>query len=274
MAEKKVQIKNAAGDSIFPKTLASLVTTTDGGNLGTVEVGAQVNKIEKISINGKEISIVDKAVNIEASQSEYSVAKAATAESGYAASYYLTKDGTKVGEYINIPKDMVVESGSVKEVTVADSPVAGYKIGDKYIDLVLANADNSHIYVLVSDLIDVYTGGNGISVNGQTIAIDTSVVATQTDLSKKQDALSSDQLAAANSGITATKVAAYEAYATSKQDKLTDSQMNAVNSGVTSVKIATYDGYAATINAKANSSDVYTKTEVDGMNLLTYTELA
>lgn len=48
-----------------------------------------------------------------------------------------------------------------------------------------------------------------------------------------------------------------------KQGSLSTAQLNACNSGITSTKVSTYDGYATTINGKANSSDVYTKTEID-----------
>ena len=139
MADKNVQIKDASGNLLYPKTKAANVVAGNGGNLGTVETGAQVNVIEKI----------------------------------------------------NIPKDMVVQSGSVKTVTTANSPVAGYKVGDKYIDLVLANATNSHIYVLVSDLIDVYTAGTGVTITANQISVNTSVIAsksyTDTELAKKAD---------------------------------------------------------------------------------------
>ena len=103
-------------------------------NLGDVEAGAQVNIIETINVNGEALSIVNKAVDITIdSQSEYTVAKSETAEDGYVSTYILTKDGTQVGEKINIPKDLVVESGSVETCTTADSPVEGYAIGDRYI---------------------------------------------------------------------------------------------------------------------------------------------
>lgn len=77
---------------------------------------------------------------------------------------------------------MVVKSGSVKTVATAVSPVTGYKQGD---NLVLANADNSHIYILVSDLINTYIAGNGITISNNAVAINTSVVATKTDLNSK-----------------------------------------------------------------------------------------
>ncbi|MGN1208775.1 MAG: hypothetical protein ACI4SV_00630 [Duodenibacillus sp.] len=189
MADKNVQIKDASGNLLYPKTKTANVVAGNGGNLGTVEPGAQVNVIEKITVNGVAVAPSSKTVAL--AMPVYSVVKQTTAESGYSATYQLTKDGTGVGEKINIPKDMVVQSGSVKTVTTANSPVAGYKVGDKYIDLVLANATNSHIYVLVSDLIDVYTAGTGVTITSNQISVNTSIIAsksyTDTELAKKAD---------------------------------------------------------------------------------------
>lgn len=65
-----------------------------------------------------------------------------------------------------------------------------------------------------------------------------------TDISGKQDKLTANQLAAVNSGITATKVSTYDGYATNKQDSLNAEQLLAVNSGITAEKVGIYDGYA------------------------------
>lgn len=255
MTDKNVQLQSTTGDNLYPKTKASIVLNNSGANLGTVEAGAQVNKIETIKVNGTPLQIVSKGVEITIpDNAEYSIKKQATAETGFSATYYLTKNGAQTGEKINIPKDMVVQSGSVKTCETADKPVSGYKVGDKYIDLVLANSDNSHIYILVSDLVDVYTAGNGISISNNTVAINTSVVATKTDLAAKQNTLTAEQLAAANSGITTAKV-------------------------------TTYDGYSATIALKADKAttltgygitDAYTKTQVDNKlaGFITYVEIA
>lgn len=180
MTEKNIQIKNAAGDLLFPKTQAALVTTADGGNLGTVEAGAQVNVIEQIKVNGQIVTPQTKIVNITIPSADtYTVEKAATAETGYAATYHLKKNGAVEGAAINIPKDMVVQSGSVKTVATADTPVTGYKVGEKYIDLVLANGNDQHIYILVNDLVDVYTAGTGVKISGRAISVDDSVFATK-----------------------------------------------------------------------------------------------
>lgn len=84
---------------------------------------------------------------------EYSMTKLATASAGASASYQLTKDGTAVGAVIDIPKDMVVSSGAV--VTNPTGQTAG-----TYIELTLANAENSKLYINVGDLIEYVTSGS------------------------------------------------------------------------------------------------------------------
>lgn len=104
---------------------------------------------------------------------EYSIVKAETATEGYAASYNLTKDGVATGTTIDIPKDYLVKSGSIKTVDTADTPVAGYKVGDKYIDFVVNTVDGdgneSHLYLLVSELVDAYTAGAGIEISADNV---------------------------------------------------------------------------------------------------------
>lgn len=99
------------------------------------------------------------------------VVKQDTAENGYASTYYITQGGAQVGVKINIPKDMVISSGSLKTVTTADEPYAGAAVGDKYIELVLANATNDKIYIPVNDLFDSYTSGSSPS-DGIVVTVD------------------------------------------------------------------------------------------------------
>lgn len=99
---------------------------------------------------------------------EYSVVKAETAEEGFSATYNLTKDGVAVGASINIPKDLVVESGSVKTVLEYGIPYEGAVVGHKYLDLVLANSSSSHIYIPVNDLVEDYAGEGYIVIDGTT----------------------------------------------------------------------------------------------------------
>lgn len=104
------------------------------------------------------------------------VIKKATAESGYAATYEITQSGVKVGASINIPKDFLVKSASVQTVSTANTPVSGYVVGDKYLDFVInakdSSASNEHIYLLVSDLVDVYEADEStITLSGNTFSV-------------------------------------------------------------------------------------------------------
>ena len=78
----------------------------------------------------------------------------ATPNDGYLKTYQFTY-GTGTTFEVDIPKDLVVESGEV--ITVTDeAPVSGLTNGT-YLKLVIVNQTNP-IYIDVKDLCDVYTG--------------------------------------------------------------------------------------------------------------------
>jgi hypothetical protein len=81
----------------------------------------------------------------------------------------LTQNGQTICT-IDIPKELVVEAGSVKEVAEADVPYAGAVVGDKYIELVIANQDEP-IYVPAKDLVDIYTAKDMTGVEGAEIQV-------------------------------------------------------------------------------------------------------
>ena len=100
-----------------------------------------------------------------------------TATSGYGKTYQLTYDGTPISDaLIDIPKDLVVKSGSVVTAVAGTGENAskvydgtGIEItdgvvGEKYIKLVINNdvtdQQNSVIFIPVKDLVDVYTTGS------------------------------------------------------------------------------------------------------------------
>ena len=138
---------------------------------------------------------------------EYSIVKAA--ESGeYAAVYNLTKDGAVVGASINIPKDLVVKSGSV--------------VGDEIV-LVLNDEAGTEIKIPVASLIEYVTSG---SAAGDMIVVNVSddhkVTATITDGSITLAKLATDVQTAIGkahshenadvlAGINADKVDAWDA---------------------------------------------------------------
>lgn len=98
---------------------------------------------------------------------------------------------------------MVVSSGSLKSVTSADSPYTGAKVGDKYIDLVIANSTSEHIYIPVSDLIDTYLAGDGLTLENSKFSI-------------KKDATSESYLTISSDGV---KVSGIDSALEGKVDK-------------------------------------------------------
>lgn len=89
----------------------------------------------------------------------------------YAAVYHLQKDGANVGEAINIPKDMVVESGKVVWGSYADgvfTPATDKKDATPYVELTLANSTANKIYIAVADLVNEHNAGTGISITNNT----------------------------------------------------------------------------------------------------------
>ena len=89
----------------------------------------------------------------------------------YAAVYHLQKNGANVGEAINIPKDMVVESGKVVWGSYSDgvfTPETDKKNATPYVELTLANSTANKIYIAVADLVNEHKAGTGIQITNNT----------------------------------------------------------------------------------------------------------
>ena len=67
------------------------------------------------------------------------------------ATYKLMRDGSSVGETIQVPHDKVLVSGTVEVVTVANSPYYGAAVGDYYLDMVIDYQD-THVYIPLDSL--------------------------------------------------------------------------------------------------------------------------
>lgn len=104
----------------------------------------------------------------------------------YAAVYRLQKDGANVGEAINIPKDMVVESGKVVWGSYADgvfTPATDKQNATPYVELTLANSTANKIYIAVADLVNEHKAGNGIQITNNTDG--TRTIGITSDLNNK-----------------------------------------------------------------------------------------
>lgn len=114
------------------------------GDLETLETTSKDDLV-------KAINEVRNAVSVGGTAAAITIDTATTTD-GMLKSYTIKQGDNTVGT-IDIPKDMVVQSGEV--VTLADGDVAGYAAGT-YIKLTLANATNDVIYVNVGTLVDIY----------------------------------------------------------------------------------------------------------------------
>ena len=274
MAEKNIQIKNLAGDLLFPKTKGAVVINNAGENLGAVEAGAQVNKIETIKLNGVALNIVDKAVDVVIPAAvEYTIVKAETAEEGMSATYQLAKDGVAFGTKINIAKDMVVSGGTLEKCTEADSPVAGLAIGDPYIELTIANNDGTKLYIPVKDLVDVYTAGDAtIDITDNKIKVNLTELQETFYTETEVDTLLAAKADAATLTTELAKKLDVTTYNTDKETFAIKTEVTTALAG--KVDTAAYDTKVAALEAADAAR--YTKTEVDTLiaDFLTYEELA
>lgn len=99
---------------------------------------------------------------------EYEIVKQDVADEGYAATYYLAKDGEQVGAKINTTLDQVLKSSSILTVETANVPYEGAEVGDKYVKFEFQNNDTPQ-YLPVKDLVDVYTGSDSIEVSANNV---------------------------------------------------------------------------------------------------------
>lgn len=165
-AEDKAKLDSITEAGIFnltPVDASIVIADGDDGKTIGVKISADEGNALSLHEDGLFASIPAESII-----PEYAIERQDVAEDGYTATYKLKKtvngESTYVGDEINIPKDIVVKSGTVEIVTEADVPYAGAAVGDPYIDLVLNNDEGSHIYIPVKGLVDVYTAGNGIEI--------------------------------------------------------------------------------------------------------------
>lgn len=128
-----------------------------GGTATAPTVGVQLSKDEgnalTLAADGLKVTIPEVTIP------EYSLKKLDAATAGMSASYQLTKDGTGIGAVIDIPKDMMVKSGSVQTYEAGSLP-AGVTEAGTYIVLVLNDTAETKLYINVGNLIEYVTSGS------------------------------------------------------------------------------------------------------------------
>lgn len=175
-AAENAQSAAEAAQAEAESKVASVGATANGGiTIGGTATAPTVGiKLDPATGNAASLGADGLMVTVPAA-AEYTIAKLGTATDGYLATYQLQKDGTAVGVNIDIPKDYLVKSASIKTSTGTGDP-SGFPAGTKYIDFVINTHDTesgtgteSHIYLNVQDLVDAYTAGNGIAIDDSNV---------------------------------------------------------------------------------------------------------
>lgn len=181
-AKNKFALKGTIANSGITDGYASVKTSdgsiTDNGNYVLCAAATATDNNHTISfkrtpvdeVNGiASTAYVDKKIS-DKKVPVYTIKKSAS--DTYAAVYQLTKDGTNVGEAINIPKDMVVESGKVVWGTYDSAKNTFTPSDDKttataYVELTISNSTSSKVYIAVADLVNEHVAGDGITITNQ-----------------------------------------------------------------------------------------------------------
>lgn len=180
-AKAKFATKGALANSGITDGYSSIETGTvvpirnlKNGILADISTGSDNHKLKTVYVsvdNAGGLATTDYvdtktgAVNVPA----YTLTKSTSTD--YAAVYHLKKDGADVGEAINIPKDMVVESGKVVWGSYANgvfTPATDKKNATPYVELTLANSTANKIYIAVADLVNEHKAGTGIIITNNT----------------------------------------------------------------------------------------------------------
>ena len=146
LAEGKVSSVGAADQSV---TIGGTATAPTVG----VAISADEGNALSLATDGLKVTIPEVTIP------EYSLKKLDAATAGMSASYQLTKDGTGIGAVIDIPKDMMVKSGSVQTYEAGSLP-AGVTEAGTYIVLVLNDTAETKLYINVGNLIEYVTSGS------------------------------------------------------------------------------------------------------------------
>jgi hypothetical protein len=180
-AKAKFATKGTLANSGITDGYSSIETGTvipirnlENGILADISTGSNNHKLKTVyvSVDGAGGLATTNYVNTKVGAVKvpaYTLTKSTSTD--YAAVYHLQKDGANVGEAINIPKDMVVESGKVVWGSYADgtfTPATDKKNATPYVELTLANSTANKIYIAVADLVNEHKAGTGIEITNNT----------------------------------------------------------------------------------------------------------
>ena len=163
---------NAADVQELREKIAAINLVIGNGIDGTTLTAAINNVNARLGEGFTEENTVAKALSDLRTALTISLNVAGTPTSGYLKTYILSQGTKEIGR-IDIPKDLVVTSGSLVHGTWTDDTFTEDLEGpDTALKLIIANQEKP-VYINTKDLVDYYTAGNGINIDNthNTIAL-------------------------------------------------------------------------------------------------------
>lgn len=198
----------------------------------------------------------------------------------YSKRYRVQQTATSLDVNIDIPKDMVVESGTVVDITynstdgklydgqtdvtskIVGTGTASAANAGKYIKLVIANATSDTIYIAAKDLVDIYTAQPNASqvqlVIDSNNVISATIVAGSIDTTElKNGAVTTDKLG--SKAVTSAKLADAITSSLGKADSAVQSIAQGDANG--EIKYTVNGTNYTTVKVKGLGSAAYTNTD-------------
>lgn len=176
----------------------------DGTTIG-VQLSKEDGNAIELKADGLFVHAADGGVPV-----EFAIEEQETPAEGFERTYKLKRiegeTSTYVGDDINISKNVVLSGGTFGIVETAGAPYEGAEVGDPYVDLILADAESTHIYVPLKGLIDTVAAGAGIEVTNNIVSV-------------KLDAANANGLVVGKDGLSMAVATAAAAGAMSAEDK-------------------------------------------------------
>lgn len=163
----------AASDMINLMPADTSVTMSDG-KIG-VQISKEVNNGIELKDDGLYVAKAEPVV-----MPEYILEKQLTPTEGSTATYKLKRivgeEFSYVGDAIEINKDIAIKHGTMEIVTETDVPYVGAVVGDPYIDLILSDESETHLYIPCRGLVDTVKAGRGIEIVDNVVNIKLSTI--------------------------------------------------------------------------------------------------
>lgn len=169
-------------------------TTAEKTKLSGIAANAQVNVIESVKVNGTALEVTDKAVNVVVPAATVTGVKSgdkvlALANKELSTTLGLTYDSATKKINLTGIGSAVIASVDATDF-IKDGMVEGVSFDPETKNLTITfntESGKEDIEVDLSDLVDTYTAGTGITITGNSIAVNTSTIATVASVNEVKD---------------------------------------------------------------------------------------